>query len=153
MSFSEVLQAVANCVAAAELPLGTPGTLILGPEDAGLSQPCCDNGGLMRVETLEVTPVDDEGTVYGRQCDTTFLLLAKLTILRCWPTIKANGGAPNPVEVTSTGTALVDDAYAALAAVLCCDRVRSTRRVTFIAPDGGCAGYEIEFYSDVEICC
>lgn len=153
MTFLATLQGVANCISAAGLPLGVPGTLILGSDGAGASQPCCENGGLLRVEMVEAKPQDDERNVYGRVCDLTFEMLGKVTVLRCWPSIKANGGAPPATDVLDAGVGLVGDAEAALTALACCPDVVSIRQVTFVEPEGGCAGFEIEFWSDVQICC
>lgn len=153
MTFLATLQGVANCVAAANLPSGTPGTLILGGDGAGGSQPCCENGGLLRVEMVEAQPQDDERNVYGGVCDLMFEMLGRVTVLRCWPTIKNNGGAPSAIDVVDAGVAFLADAEAALSALACCPEVNSISKISFIQPEGGCAGFEIEFYSDVQICC
>ena len=72
-----------------------------------------------------------------------------IQLLRCAPSVKDDGSAPTPAELSESARRIYQDMYISLRALTCClaehKRYRQylIREAVIVGPDGGCVGFEI----------
>lgn len=77
----------------------------------------------------------------------------EIGVLRCFPTMDEDGSLPDDADISETQIALMDDQFAILDAVLCCESDFITQRVVEAwepaGPGGNCVGGAWSIYVEV----
>ena len=113
---------------------------------------CCDGGQLTafvnRIFVHDAFPATEGGSI---NCMAPLAGDFTLQLIRCVPTVTDDGVAPTCEALSDSARLIYEDMYIALRAVICClaaykkKRSFAVRDTRTVGPQGGCAGFEIQF--------
>jgi len=128
----------------------------VGALGTGETLDCCP-GCLLRVETAGLRVRDglprSLGTVV-RGCH-ALVLDVVITYTECFAVFDRGGKSRTIEQLTVDGTALIQSWWGALRTLACCPAVAQITRfvsVTDAAPQGNCAGWQMQLEVDVQLC-
>lgn len=160
-AFFEVAQDLLDCVVdRLNVPTGSP-SVTGAPTHQHVAvgevvwDNCCDGtngdiGGQVWVQVDSVfpsrnPPLPDVAPV---ACATTsFVMAARVGILRCWPTMNDRGEPPTAATLEAASHGMLFDVAALIEGLVCCARSQDLDLVigqsSFLGPEGACIGAEV----------
>jgi hypothetical protein len=126
----------------------------LGSFGTGAALSCCDDGGVLRIETNGMRAPAGAQTLAGHGCKHTVVTLA-VTSMTCFQSVTNSGKAVADDEMSAAGQAVTASWWEAYERLSCCaavgDRVRFVDLVE-MEPAGGCVQWMMTLEANVFVC-
>jgi|SRR5688572_6700644 len=112
---------------------------------------CCEGQLALVMQRMYVMSNFPAANAQPIVCSSPLAADFTLQLIRCVPTMTETGVAPTAQELSDSAAQLYSDLYIAYRAVICClaaykkARLFTMRDGRMVGPQGGCAGFEIQF--------